>query len=321
MEKNNNSPVVNKNNIPDYLLWLIDSPLFIDDKQVDNFYDAVARPVHKEGTTIIEITEENASKLSQKFGLEAKLEPGKLASLLNPVFSIIKPSIAVNAEGGLEQSKNKNQTYKTEYSPINTPQRQLEQLVLFYLLNYEDRLFSVNNLNNSDWREQENISKVPRELVFIDLPSLREASDKKIPQTKIIPTAMEFEDGKVELIYNKLKGKDGSALPEYPEDAYSLAELLEKRKIYWKWFDQNFSATQSMIEVEKAATRKIHWIDYRLPVSNDGDTLHLHICPRGNYDTGVFAYNLIKRGYKHGLRLVGTIKSEPDMNVLAIYEK
>ena len=29
----------------------------------------------------------------------------------------------------------------------------------------------------------------------------------------------------------------------------------------------------------------------------------------------------IKRGYKHGIRLVGTLKSEPDMNVLAIYER
>jgi hypothetical protein len=46
-----------------------------------------------------------------------------------------------------------------------------------------------------------------------------------------------------------------------------------------------------------------------------------HVCPAGKYDTGVFAYNFIKRGYKHGLRLIGTLKSEPDMNVLAIYEK
>jgi hypothetical protein len=43
--------------------------------------------------------------------------------------------------------------------------------------------------------------------------------------------------------------------------------------------------------------------------------------PAATYDTGTFAYNFIKRGYKHGIRLVGTLKSEPDMNVLAIYEK
>ena len=43
------------------------------------------------------------------------------------------------------------------------------------------------------------------------------------------------------------------------------------------------------------------------------------VAPR--FSLGYFAYNFIKRGFKHGLRLVGTLKSEPDMNVLAIYEK
>jgi hypothetical protein len=78
-----------------------------------------------------------------------------------------------------------------------------------------------------------------------------------------------------------------------------------------------------MVAVEEASSHKgrIRWIDYRLPVTRAGDTLHLHVCPAGRYDTGVFAYNLIKRGFKHGLRLVGTLKSEPDMNVLAIYDK
>lgn len=78
-----------------------------------------------------------------------------------------------------------------------------------------------------------------------------------------------------------------------------------------------------MVVVENAASKngRIKWIDYRLPISHEGDTIHLHVCPNGDYDTGVFAYNLIKRGFKHGLRLVGTLKSEPDMNVLAIFEK
>ena len=56
-------------------------------------------------------------------------------------------------------------------------------------------------------------------------------------------------------------------------------------------------------------------------VSGEGDTLHLHFAPGEQYATGDFGYYLIARGYKHGLRVVGTIKAEPDMNVLAIYEK
>ena len=78
-----------------------------------------------------------------------------------------------------------------------------------------------------------------------------------------------------------------------------------------------------MVVVEEAASKhgRIRWIAYRVPVTAEGDTLHLHIVPAAIYDTGTFAYNFIKRGYKHGIRLVGTLKSEPDMNVLAIYEK
>jgi hypothetical protein len=41
----------------------------------------------------------------------------------------------------------------------------------------------------------------------------------------------------------------------------------------------------------------------------------------GDYDTGVFAYNFVKRGFSHGLRLVGTLKAGTDVNVLAIFEK
>src|SRR4051794_12595070 len=37
--------------LPEELLWLLDAPLFIDQKQVDAFYDAVIRPDY-EGTSL-----------------------------------------------------------------------------------------------------------------------------------------------------------------------------------------------------------------------------------------------------------------------------
>jgi hypothetical protein len=49
--------------------------------------------------------------------------------------------------------------------------------------------------------------------------------------------------------------------------------------------------------------------------------LHLHVVARGDYDTDVFAYNIIRRGERYGLRIVGSLKSQPSLNVLAIYEK
>jgi hypothetical protein len=51
------------------------------------------------------------------------------------------------------------------------------------------------------------------------------------------------------------------------------------------------------------------------------EVLHLHVVAHGDYDTGVFAYNLLRRGERYGLRIAGSLKSQPALNVLAIYEK
>jgi len=59
--------------LPKQLFWLKDAPLFIDDDQVARFYDAVARPQKKEGTTTLEITEEDARELKGKLNLEAQV--------------------------------------------------------------------------------------------------------------------------------------------------------------------------------------------------------------------------------------------------------
>jgi hypothetical protein len=52
----------------------------------------------------------------------------------------------------------------------------------------------------------------------------------------------------------------------------------------------------------------------------DSTTLYLDVSARGDYDTGVFAYNFIRRGERYGLRIVGSLKSKPALNVLAAYE-
>src|SRR5215218_10120437 len=40
-----------RDELPRELLWLLDAPMFIDEKQVDAFYDAVVRPDY-EGTSV-----------------------------------------------------------------------------------------------------------------------------------------------------------------------------------------------------------------------------------------------------------------------------
>jgi hypothetical protein len=47
-------------------------------------------------------------------------------------------------------------------------------------------------------------------------------------------------------------------------------------------------------------------------------------CASSEFDregTGVFAYNVIRRGERYGLRIIGSLKSKPALNVLAAFEK
>ena len=309
--------------LPNAFVWLADAPLFINTEQVYRFYDAVVRPEAKEGPTTLEITEQNIDHIRGKLGLEASVSMSELGVLLTSVFAFLKPELKGSGEGEYEKETTEQNSTTVELHPIKTPQRQLEQLTLHYLVNRQERLFFVEDSREEEWRDPQTISLVPRELAFLSLPSQQEASELGLPETKLIPTAAEFEGGRIETLFDKIKSRDQRTIPpDYPEKG-TVDELREARREYWSWFNENFSPTQAMLVVEEAAREngKLQWIDYRVPLTQDGDTLHLHISPSGEYDTGVFAYNFVKRGYKHGLRLVGTLKSEPDMNVLAIYDK
>lgn len=309
--------------LPGSLLWLADAPIFIDAEQVGRFYDAIARPQTKDGKTTVEITEEKVKELSGKLGLKAGVTTGDFAALLLPLLGFIKPSL--EAEGGVEGAKKQSESNAVSYEliPVETPQSQLETLTLLYLTNYPKRVFFADLKGSADWRDPKVVSAVPRSLVFLDLPGFYEAAEKGLVETKLIPMAAEFENGKIVEIYPQLLAKNGERPPRYVDRSESAEKLAEERKQYWQWFEKNFNAVTALTAIEKAASEngKMRWIDYRLPLTKDGDTLHLHICPRESFDTGVLAYNFVKRGSAYGLRLVGTLKSGPDLNVLAIYEK
>ena len=309
--------------LPAPLLWLHDSPLFIDDAHIERFYDAVVRPLSKQGVVTMQVTEANADELKSKFNMEASVTTEKLGGLLLPVLAIFKPEFKAGSEVEGSTTKTRTDGSSFQFIPIDNPQRQLEQLTIHYLFNHPNCLFLPKTLDNPDWRDRASILNVPRALAFLDLPSYEESLTQNRSPTRIIPTAAEFSNGKIVQIYRDLNFAANESLPEYPDSRESPNALKEARREYWSWFDNHYSAPKAMIAVEKAATDngRINLIDFRLPISSAGDTLHLHICPAGNFDTGTFAYNFIKRGHKHGLRLVGTLKSEPDMNVLAIYEK
>lgn len=338
--------------LPENLLWLADAPLFIDNDQVERFYDAVVRPEAKSGQVTLQITEEKASRISAKVAGEAsgkasakgKLSPGMLLDFLSNAFPFVKAEVELGAElqakaggeGGYERNKRRVEGETLTLHHIETPQRQLEHLALHYLVNHTQRICFVTDTRSEGWRSAELISDVPRTLAFIDLPGQEQALREGLPVTRLIPTAAEFGNGEVLSLFAELTAENGERPPKYPDvdaDKYRRATPAERqamvqalpsqRKEYWAWFEANFNANRAMQVVEKASALRggLRWIDFRVPLTLEGDTLHLHVAPSQNYPTGTFAYNFIKRGHKHGLRLVGTLKSEPDMNVLAVYEK
>lgn len=311
---------MNEKEIPQNLAWLSDSPLFMDEAQVTQIYDAVLKPEGTEKSVTISMSKEEQETIKTKLGVEGSLE----TSLIN-LIPFMKAKLKVGGEVAGEDVSTVNDTISYTYSEINTPYRQFLQLVMHYIFNLSNRIYLPQKPDEQEWRKPENILISPRELVFLDLPGQDEAAKKGLPSLKIIPTAAEVENGEIVLIYNELLKEidKENKCPKYPEVATAEKTLVDLRKEYWGFFDKNFSATQAMLAIEKTASQKgkISWIDYRVPISNDGTTIHLHLCPNGKYSTGTFAYNLVKRGFKHGLRIIGTVKSEPDINVLAIYEK
>jgi hypothetical protein len=317
-----NSSALAKGSVPEHLAWLADAPLFIDGDQIERFYDAVVRPSSREESRKLIFTQESMSELAGKGTLEAGLELSEFGSLVSGLFGL-KPSLTASLEGDLSKQDKKGQTIEITITDIDTPQRQLVLLVLHYISLHRSRLFLARNTPVPEWSEPKLISAVPRGLVFIDLPGKPESAQRSLPQTKLIPMAAEFKDGKFELFFKKIRGKNGDEPPPFSSGILDAKEQLRKYHEYWQWFDTNFNPRKLIEIVEEASTAngRIQWIDYRLALSAEGHTLHLHLAANGLYDAGVFAYNFINRGFSHGLRIVGTLKSGPDINVLAVYEK
>jgi hypothetical protein len=252
-------------------------------------------------------------EMTGKVGGEAKISA---ASWLKTIFPFLDAEAKVSAEAGVTRQNQREKGTTIELHSIDTPQRQLVQLALHYLANLPGRMLTVTELSKADCIDSNFASELPRGLVFVDFPQ----------KTKFIPMAAEIEGGKVTPIYQNLVKAFGGpkvAVPQYPEPAYYIdkqSALTTDRLAYWHFFEERFSSTLAMEAVEAASVDGLlHWIDYRVPLGEG--MLHIHVQGRGQYDTGTFAYNLVKRGFKYGLRMVGTMKSEPGMNVLAIFDK
>lgn len=306
---------ITENIIPAHIGWLADAPFFIDEQQISSFYDAVVRPDGEQGDTQLEFTAKKAEQVKRTMNAKGGMSLG-----LGWIFSGIGPTVSGEVRGGKENINTGTETNsaKVTLKPIKTPQRQLVHLALHYLANQWQRLFLVNDPSERTWCNREAVEGLPRGLVFLDLPGITEANEGngKI-SAKFIPVAAEFGQNNIERLYDKLQRKSGENPPQYPEDS------PESVANYWGWFAKEFSPRRVMRVIEDTAANKgpVRWIRYSVPVNEASDCLKLIFYPAGKFDTGVFAYNLIWDTYNNGVRLVGTLKSGPELNVLAAYEK
>lgn len=280
------------------LQWMLDAPFFIDAPQLQSFSDAVFQPsAHRDESLTLELTEHTARTLSA--GLDVEVNPLKLFGSLSKILSPVQATAAFAAERSNEQRRDTSRSIT--FTPIETPQRELIQLTAQYLANNPDRIFFVDNVRQQrEW--EDHIDATPRALAFLDLPAKREARSRGIPPTKIIPMAVEFSDGRIETLYDKL----GST----------------RKNESWAQYIDNFSPEIAIRAIEEmtAGRGSIQWINYRIPLDSSR-TARIHFQPDGEYSNGSFAYNLIHKGYNNGIRLIGTVYNGPDLRVLAGYRK
>ncbi|MGP8001092.1 MAG: hypothetical protein ACLPKI_27775 [Streptosporangiaceae bacterium] len=287
--------------MPD-LSWLADAPVFIDGQQVGSFYDAVVGPAFR--TVELQVSSSAAEQLE-------KSTAGHLNAGLSTLFPWLKLDAGAEARRVATLTRQDGQSITLQ--PVDSAARQLVQLSLHYLVNQPERICVVNE--STRFPGAEAIAASPRMIAFVDIP----------PGTRFLPQAAELNDGQVVTFFSPLIEKlkrDGGTLPvAYPETT-TTDEGRRERDAYWNWFADHWNANKAVQVVEDVigAGGRPRWIAYRV-IFGSGETVHLDVSARGDYDTGTFAYYFIRRGERHGLRIVASMKSEPALNLLAAYDK
>jgi hypothetical protein len=287
--------------MPD-LSWLADAPIFIDSQQINAFYDAVVGPAFR--TVELQISAGQTGQLEKSAG--ARLGVG-----LPALFPWLKLNADVDARRVTTSGRQEGSNVILQ--PVESAARQLVELSLHYLVNQPSRICVVGH--ESPLPRSDAIAASPRMIAFVDAG----------PGTQFLPQAAELNDGRVVTFFDPLVEKlkhDGGTLPVGYPDSTSTDTGKLQRDAYWNWFADHWNADKAVKVIEDVIGDggRPRWIDYRTTLDT-GETLHLHVVARGDYDTGVFDYNLIRRGQRYGLRIVGSLKSQPALNVLAIYDK
>ena len=288
--------------------WLADAPLFIDAPKVLAFYDAVVRPETKEKKITLSLKSLESQKTTTEGELGVEVS---IAKWITTIFPFLDAKVEGKLGASTERERGKEEGREVELEPIDSPQRQLVQLALHYVVNLPTRIRIVSNPLDPTWFDPNFAEALPRALVFLDFPP-----------SVFLPLAAELAAGKVVLLHEAYLNAAWQKNPAPDNRELSPEQRAAAWREYWDRFISKFDAQIALRTIEQQAEgSRIRWIDYRTPFSEKGRTFHLHVVAHSDYDTGVFAYNFVKRGFSHGVRLVGTLKAGNDVNVLAIFEK
>lgn len=297
--------------------FLVDAPMLSDDSLIERLHDAVLRPER-----ILEEDVERTNKTAatkRQYGLEGK-KKGEVPFVFE---------MALKGTFRHDVSHSDSTGHDRKHSIPRTPERLLEEVVAFYLRYFPNRVLTVDPVagtvqavgveGDKGYAYLDEICNQPgpRPIVVLDCPA----------GSKFIPMAAEFVDGDVVVIVDALA--DAFSTPEEPLPRFGRTRLVEKpaRIKIWQAQISAFKGREAMYVLEDTGKSKggqrIQWIDFRLPWQDQADPspLHLHVVPGGRYSMGTFAHAFINRGFHQGARIVGTLKSGGDINVLAIYER
>ncbi len=195
-------------NLPAQLLWLLDAPLFIDNDQVEAFYDAILRPDYEHTSLTLSKSLTNETTIGTQATIGAAL----------PWFG----KAQIQASGDFARSSGRGS--EVALAPISNTYRHLLALALHYAApSTPSRLIAKSPPVNLDdeWLTPEYLTALPRAMVFLELPA----------RTKLLPAACECSGEAVAVLADKVEdslrrqGLDplrypGSSAPEDEKNRY-----------------------------------------------------------------------------------------------------
>lgn len=293
-------------------LWfLIDIPLFIDTVGVGQLFDAMVRPEWRKISRQRTEGEVDTAGLTAKGGISGGADI--------PLFLTAK--VKLGLEGQLTNQTSESLAVSEESN--RSPEMNLEKIVNYYVADFPQRLLYVKDDletledldgNTYSWTSVDTLFQKPgiRPLVVLDLPE----------GVKLMPMFAETVEGEDVALYKMLVEALGIKRTMPPPGDRTKPDYNEKQTLHWDAYARAFDSEIAM-EVVESARARLHWIDYRVCAKDvyGVSPLHINILARGEYANGTFAYKFVRRANHVGIRIIGTLKRDKDVNVLGIYER